>query len=310
MRKHTEQALATLYGAARDRGVNFSEEFVPRNGEFDTGNLTLRYTEWGDPSLPTVLLLHGFAQTAHTWDLVVLGLADSFHLVCLEQRGHGDSDWASDGDYSLQAHQNDLLGFIECLDVKKFGLIGLSMGGRNAYVFASKNPASVSNLIVVDTGPQGMRSGRSRIRNFVTMPDELDTFEEFVARVHAYVPHRSLEQIRNSLTHNVRRLDNGKWTWKYDRLLRDPGYRRPMTSEDQLWEYWDNIQGNTLIVRGGNSDVLGTETVTEMTLRNRHAASAVVPDAGHLVPGDNPAGFLQIVRPWLLKLSGPVKKTN
>ena len=137
MRKHPEQALATLYRAARDRGVNFSEEFVPRYGEFDTGNLTLRYTEWGDPALPTVLLLHGFAQTAHTWDLVVHGLADSFHILCLDQRGHGDSDWADDGDYSLQAQQNDLFGFIECLDVKGLNLIGLSMGGRNAYVFAS-----------------------------------------------------------------------------------------------------------------------------------------------------------------------------
>ena len=310
MRKHPEQALSTLYRAARDRGVNFSEEFVRRYGEFDTGNLMLRYTEWGDPALPTILLLHGFAQTAHTWNLVVLGLADSFHLLCLDQRGHGDSDWAADGDYSLQAQQNDLFGFIECLDVKGLNLIGLSMGGRNAYVFAARNPAAVSNLVVVDTGPQGMRSGRSRIRNFVTMPGELDTFEEFVARVHAYVPHRSLKQIRNSLINNVRQLDNGKWTWKYDRLLRDPNYQRPVTSEDQLWEYWDNIQCNTLIVRGANSDVLATETVTEMTLRNRHASSAEVPDAGHLVPGDNPAGFLQIIRPWLLKFSCPAKKIN
>ena len=175
------------------------------------------------------------------------------------------------------------------------------MGGRNAYVFASRNPHLISNLVVVDTGPQGIRSGRSRIRNFVTMPDELDTFEEFVDRVHSYVPHRSLEQISNSLLNNIRQMENGKWTWKYDRLLRDPNYRRQTASQDQLWAYWESVQCPSLIIRGGNSDVLANETVAEMTSRNPFSESAVVLESGHLVPGDNPAGFLRVIRPWLLE---------
>ena len=96
-------------------------------------------------------------------------------------------------------------------------------------------------------------------------------------------------------------MENGKWTWKYDRLLRDPDYRRPTASQDHLWDYWESVKCPSLIVRGGNSDVLDSKTVTEMTERNRLADSAVVPDSGHLVPGDNPAGFLRIVKPWLLK---------
>ena len=203
--------LESLYKAARGRGVEFAEEFVPITRTFDASELRLSYTEWGDPGLPTVVMLHGFAQTSHAWDLITLGLADRFHLISLDQRGHGDSQWATDGDYSLETQQQDLDEFIKSLGVRRLILVGLSMGGRNAYVFASRNPQLISNLVVVDTGPQGIRSGRSRIRNFVTMPDELDTFEEFVERVHSFVPHRSLEQISNSLLNNIRQMENGKW---------------------------------------------------------------------------------------------------
>ena len=293
--------LESLYKAARGRGVEFSEEFVPTTRTFDTSELRLSYTEWGDRGLPAVVLLHGFAQTSHAWDLITLGLADRFHLISLDQRGHGDSEWATDGDYSLETQQNDRDEFIKSLGVSGINLVGLSMGGRNAYVFASRNPHLISNLVVVDTGPNGMRSGRSRIRNFVTMPDELDTFEEFVERVHFYVPQRSLDQIRNSLLNNIRQMKNGKWTWKYDRLLRDPNYRRQAASQDQLWAYWESVKCPSLIIRGGNSDVLTSETVAEMTSRNPFSESAVVLDSGHLVPGDNPAGFLRVIRPWLLE---------
>ena len=293
--------LESLYKAARGRGVEFAEEFVPTTRTFDASELRLSYTEWGDPGLPTVILLHGFAQTSHAWDLITLGLADRFHLISLDQRGHGDSQWATDGDYSLETQQQDLDEFIKSLGVRRLILVGLSMGGRNAYVFASRNPQLISNLVVVDTGPQGIRSGRSRIRNFVTMPDELDTFEEFVERVHSYVPHRSLEQISNSLLNNIRQMENGKWTWKYDRLLRDPNYRRQAASQDQLWAYWESVKCPSLIIRGGNSDVLASEMVAEMTSRNPFSESAVVPESGHLVPGDNPAGFLRVIRPWLLE---------
>ena len=295
---NSEEMLSTLYTAARDRGIEFSEEFVPTEGEFNTGPVTLKYLEWGNPKQPTLLLLHGFAQTAHSWDLVALGLADKFHLISLDQRGHGDSDWAPDGDYSLEAQQKDLQKFVSYIDVDRINLIGLSMGGRNSYVFASKNPDLVSTLVVVDTGPRGIRTGGNRIRNFVNMPDVLDTFDEFVERVHSYVPHRSLDQIRGSLANNIRQMNNGKWTWKYDRLLRSPDYRRPAISEEKLWNYWEAIQCKILIVRGEKSDVLAIETLEEMTKRNKNAKGVVVPNSGHLVTGDNPSGLVKVIKSW------------
>ena len=297
--------LDTLYHAARERGVQFVEEFTPHSGEVQAGEVTLRYTEWGNPEAPSLLLLHGFAQTAHAWDLVALGLADRFHIISLDQRGHGDSDWSPSGDYSPEAQQRDLDAVADHLGGGPVIPIGLSMGGRNAYSFASRRPESVRALVVVDTGPRTMRSGRSRIRNFVTMPDVLDSFEEFVERVHAYVPHRSMEQIRLSLLNNIRQTEDGKWTWKYDRLLRDPGYRGPAIDEEKAWSMWSSIKCPTLIVRGSESDVLDAESVREMVDRLRGTTSVDVPEAGHLVPGDNPAGFVSMVRPWLEALDAP-----
>jgi pimeloyl-ACP methyl ester carboxylesterase len=303
MREGASAPLETLYHAARARGVPFAEDFVPRNGEVHTGQITLRYTEWGDATKPTVLLLHGFAQTSHAWDLVALALADRFHVISLDQRGHGDSEWASDGDYSLEAQQRDLDAALVHLGKQEIIPVGLSMGGRNAYVLAHRRPEIVKALVTVDTGPRTVRRGRSRIRDFVTMPDVLDSFEEFVERVHSYVPHRSMEQIRLSLLNNIRETPEGKWTWKYDRILRDPNYRRPIMDEESAWNIWTSIACPTLLVRGEESDVLDAETAAEMTRRLPGSLHVDIPEAGHLVPGDNPAAFVLAVKPWLETVS-------
>lgn len=299
MRDNISAPLDTLYHAARARGVPFVEDFVPRNGELKTDQLTLRYTEWGEPANPTVLLLHGFAQTSHAWDLVSLALADRFHVISLDQRGHGDSDWAPDGDYSPEAQQRDLDSVLDHLGKPQVIPVGLSMGGRNAYLLAARRPSAVKALVTVDTGPRTVRRGRTRIRDFVTMPDVLDSFEEFVERVHAYVPHRSMEQIRLSLLNNIRETPDGKWTWKYDRILRDPNYRRPVMDEETAWKAWTSIKCPTLLVRGEESDVLDSETAMEMTRRLPGSREVEIPLAGHLVPGDNPAAFVLSVKPWL-----------
>ncbi len=209
-------------------GVPYSGDYEPQQKEFKTPELTMRYLEWGSPDSPTVALLHGFAQTAHSWDFVALSLADRYHVVSLDARGHGDSDWAPDGAYSVADHRRDVGALVEHLGSSPLVLIGLSMGGGTAYSYASEHPADVKALVIVDSGPAGKPAGRERIRNFVTLPDELDTLDEFVERIHSYLPHRPIEQVRSTLLFNVRQNDVGKWTWKYDKVLRDPTLSNPL----------------------------------------------------------------------------------
>ena len=207
--------------------------------------MRFHYLDWGNPDGPDMLLLHGFAQTCHSWDFVALAFCDRYHVVALDQRGHGDSDWAEDGDYSPETQQADIAGVVQALNLRDFVLMGLSMGGRNSFTYAATHPGHVRALVVVDAGPENMRSGSQNISNFVQQEDELDSVDDFVQRVLQYNPRRDPVQVRGSIMHNLKHLPNGRWTWKYDRRLRQPGGRRfqhdPDTTE-RLWGYLESLQ--------------------------------------------------------------------
>ncbi len=300
--------MATLYEAARKAGVLFADELAPTERRFDTGELELSYLEWGPPDAPPVLLLHGFAQNAHSWDYTALALGQKYRVISLDARGHGDSDWADDSDYSTAAQQRDLDRFIDQFGGVPVTLVGLSMGGRSSYVYASRRPDNVRGLVIVDSGPtwpkapRTRQSGGRRIMDFVTLPDELDTWEEFVERIHKYNPRRSVQEVRDTLIHKVRQAPNGKWTWKYDRVLRDPSRPREAVPADEQWRRLERISCPTLVVRGAESDILAQETAAEMAGRMQDCKLVEVERAGHLVPGDNPRQFIAVVTDWLDEL--------
>ena len=174
------------------------------------------------------------------------------------------------------------------------------MGGRNAFSFAALHPELVRALVIVDIAPKSGRSGSSAIRTFIERVDELDTFEEFVERVKGYNPRRSRTQIRGSLAHNLNRLPSGRWTWKYDKVLRSPSRPQPGPGfAERQWGYIERIECPTLVVRGAYSKVLTQEIAEETVGRLRHGSLAVVDDAGHLVPGDNPPGFIRVLDGFL-----------
>lgn len=285
----------SLHQAARQKGVPFTSENTPADRGQQVNGMNFHYLEWGTPGQPVLLMLHGGAQQAHSWDFISLPLAEQYHILALDQRGHGDSDWAADGDYSIEAHQTDLDGFVAALGLRDFHLIGHSMGGRNSYVWASRHPATLRSLVIVDTGPVAQSRGRDRIQNFRELPDELDSFEEFAARVQEYTG-RSREQTLGALQYSIRQRPDGKWSWKYDKLLRTPGRQSPAWSEQQLWDAVSKIDCPTLITRGGDSDIFAEETMRRMQQVIPHCAAVTIPAAGHLVAGDNPAAFLAAVQ--------------
>jgi len=287
----------TLHEAARQMGVPFTQEYEPTDGNIQVNGMSFHYLEWGDAANSTILMLHGASQQAHSWDFVSLALSDKFHILALDQRGHGDSDWAPDGDYSIKAQQGDIDGFVRARGLDGFVLIGHSMGGRNSYVWASRHPGTLKGLVIVDTGPETQRRGMERIREFRELPDELDSFEEFARRVQEYTG-RSREQVLGALRFSIRERADGKWTWKYDKALRN---RRPepgMTSEE-LWACVDRIDCPTLVVRGSQSDLFTEETMERMRNAIADCVTATISGAGHLVQGDNPVDFVSAVQELL-----------
>ena len=303
-RRDANQQGLSLYDAARAMGVPFEAETVPRDRFTSANGLRFHYLEWGDPANPAMLLLHGFAQTCHSWDFIALAFSHRFHVISMDQRGHGDTDWAPDGDYSPEAHRKDTHAFVEALGLDEVVLIGLSMGGRNALTYAANHPERVKAVVIVDAAPENLRAGSQNIRRFIQQDDELDSVEEFVERVLKYNPRRSPDQVRGSIMHNLKQLPSGKWTWKYDRLLRssDRRWQSDPNLTSRLWGYVENLNPPTLVVRGARSDLIATRTAEEMHRRIPNCTLATVENAGHLVPGDNPAGFARTVSDFIASL--------
>jgi len=249
--------------------------------------------------------LHGITQTAHSWDEVAAALARDYHVLCLDQRGHGESDWAPDGDYSRQTHAADIAAITDALGLSHILLAGMSMGGINAITLTARHPDTVRALIIVDVSPEIEARGVENIRAFIQAPDELDSVEEFVERAQRFNPRRSRENIRSRLAHNLKRLPSGKWTWKYDTALRAPERGFHASALAHLWDDVHAIRCPTLIIKGEESDILSADSARKLQAAIPRSELAIVAGAGHSVMGDNPEGFLAAVRPFLQKIAPP-----
>jgi pimeloyl-ACP methyl ester carboxylesterase len=287
-----------VFDAARAAGITFTSEVMPEDQYVEANGMRLHYLDWGNPNLPKMLLLHGGAQSAHSWDFFSLAMRDHFHIVALDQRGHGDSDWSDAGDYDTPFHVADIRAFTDAIGYNRFVLMGLSMGGRNAYSFAAEHPEKVERLIVVDVGPDVKAEGQAYIREFLEGTETFESFDWLVERVKRFNPRRQENQIRGSLLNNLKQLGDGTWTWKHDRRR---GIRRDRGGEmtEAAWAALAAVQAPTLVVRGAESYILSEQTAQKMLATVANSQLVEVPNAGHLVQGDNPVGFEHAVRAFL-----------
>ena len=285
----------SLHQAARDMGVPFTQENEPEDRTVRANGMNFHYLEWGDPANPTVVMLHGVSQQAHSWDFVSLALSPVYHVISLDQRGHGDTDWAADGNYSIDAMQADIDGVIDSLGLDDFNLMGHSMGGRNSFIWASRHPETLRSLTIVDTGPETQRRGQDRIRQFRELPNNLDSFQEFAERVKEYTG-RTEEQVLGALKYSIREMPDGKWAWKWDPETRNrnrgQGRGDPAWPTERLWECVKAVDCPSLVLRGSRSDIFAEETLAKMGQVMTDCTTETIKNAGHLVQGDNPADFI------------------
>ena len=285
----------SLHEAARRMGVPFTVENEPVDSFVKVNGINLHYLEWGNTNRPTILMLHGISQQAHSWDFISLPLSVDYRVIALDQRGHGDSDWSPNGNYSTDIYVGDIEGFVGAMGLENFHLMGHSMGGRNSLAWASGRPGILKSLTIVDTGPETQRRGQNRIQQFRELPDELDTLDEFASRVMEYTG-RNREQTMGALKYSIRQRQDGKWTWKYDKAMRVSGFRAPTWTPEQLWDGWRKIDCPALVVRGARSDIFADETMVRMAEEHPDCTTVTVENAGHLVQGDNPPDFLAAVQ--------------
>lgn len=281
-------------------GFSFEEVALPDERRVGLSGLQFRYLDWGTEGKPTILFLHGGALTAHTWDLCCLALRDDYHCLALDQRGHGDSDWAPDANYSLAAQREDVKGFADALGLDRFVLVGMSMGAINGLAYAIQYPESLSALVLIDAGPNVRRPGSGRIRNFVNGGAEPSSLEAIIERALEFNPRRDPLILRRSLMHNLRRQDDGNWVWKYDRRrFQAMGGDQHAIERRGLADGLASVTCPTLVVRGAESDVFHDEDAERLATGLPDGRWVKIPKAGHTVQGDNPKDLVAALREFL-----------
>jgi pimeloyl-ACP methyl ester carboxylesterase len=263
--------------------------------------LRFHYVEWGPAAAPPVVFLHGITGHARTWDDEAQLLAGRYRVLVLNQRGHGDTDPAPDGDYSDDALLGDLTAFADALDLRRCTLVALSLGGRVAINFAGTQLGRVERLVIVDIGPEIAPVGRARVGALMAgAPERFESIEDVITHMRANAPLYTEAMLRHRAQHAVRPLPGGGFTWKYDRALREAIRQGRMRAPADLWAQWRAITCPTLLVRGALSDILSDETAKRMVDELPAARLVVVPGAGHTVPGDQPAAFQSLLREFLM----------
>jgi esterase len=281
-------------------GFSFGEVALPQSHDVQIGRMRLHYLDWGHKHLPPMVFLHGGALNAHTWDLVCLALRDEYRCIALDQRGHGDSDWSPDADYSMSAQLADTKGFVDKLGLDRFILVGMSLGAINSLAFAIAHPERLNALVIIDAGPEIRRPGSSRIRDFVNGVADTVTIEGIIEKALQFNPRRDPTILRRSLMHALRQQPDGSWKWKYDRrrfqVLDQEKHRSERAA---LADGLARITCPTLVVRGGESDVFHEEDGIRLAQRLPDGKFVTVPRAGHTVQGDNPKDLVAELRRFL-----------
>lgn len=254
---------------------------------------------------PTIVLLHGGGQTRHSWAGTWRLLADSgWRAWSVDLRGHGDSEWAADGNYTLDAFAGDVLAISQSLPSPPI-LVGASLGGISSLVAVAEAPAQdqvARALVLVDVAHRMQTEGRDRIGTFMT--GNLDGFaslDEAADAIAAYNPHRPRPTDLSGLAKNLRQREDGRWVWHWDPAFVQGKFgsadetRSSVVDPDRLGLAVDSLAVPTLLVRGRSSDLLSEEGARDFLERVPHAEFADVAGAGHMVAGDRNEIFNQAI---------------
>ncbi len=258
-----------------------------RRRSLEVRGLTLNALEWGEAGRPALCFLHGGSAHAHWFDAVIPGFAGHYHVLSLDQRGHGASQWAPTPAYATEDFAGDLLGVMDAMGWARMTVIGHSMGGHNAMAFAAWHPERAERLIVVDSrpsipadrlknmhrrgdrGPMRHETLESAVKSFRLLPRETVADPGLLAHL-----------AREGITER-----DGRFLYRFDPACN--GQRRPTDG----WALLDRITAPTLLVRGEHSPILPRQMAADMLARLRRARLVEIPGTYHHLVLDAPAAF-------------------
>jgi pimeloyl-ACP methyl ester carboxylesterase len=279
---------------AAEVGLPFTEPVVVRRSVQVAPGRAVSALVWGTGD-PELVLIHGGAQNAHTYDTVALALGRPILVVDLP--GHGHSDWRDDGDYGPVANAEAVAVAIAELAPSAAAVLGMSLGGLTATVLAARHPELVRKAIIVDVTPGTDHAKAAPIVSFIDGPETFASFDEILERTILFNPTRSESSLRRGVLHNAHAREDGLWTWRYDRLdrLRKQATEDGVVDFSELWDEVSAMRCPILLVRGGTSEVVGDEDVVEWLRRQPDTEVVVVEGSGHSVQGDKPLELAALI---------------
>jgi pimeloyl-ACP methyl ester carboxylesterase len=250
---------------------------------------------WGQAA-PELVLLHGGAQNAHTWDTVAMALGRP--LVAIDLPGHGHSDAPAEGSLGVRSNASDVATVLRELAPEAEAVVGMSLGGLTTIALADQHPELVRRVVLVDVTPRVDGPGAAAIVAFVNGPESFADFDELLARTIEFNPTRSVSSLRRGILHNALQREDGSWVWRYRRFTDDAdveSVERAIPSED-LWDAVGRIQVPLMLVRGMRvGSVVDDEAEAELRRRLPSARVEHVAEAGHSVQGDDPLALAALL---------------
>jgi pimeloyl-ACP methyl ester carboxylesterase len=284
----------------------------PTSRIYFSQRLRLHYVDWGNPSAPPLLLVHGGQDHCRNWDWVAAELRHDWHVIAPDLRGHGDSQWSGDGSYTMPGFVYDLAQLIHQQQLAPVTIMGHSLGGHIALRYTGVYPELVKKLVAIEgLGPspkvlaeRAKRTIAERMQKWIEdqrglsgrLPRRYASVEDAFKRMQEENKHLSPEQARHLTQYGVNQNEDGTYSWKFDNYVRVwPPYDLPIAEIEQLWA---RITCPTLLVYGKESWASNPQEDG----RARHFSTAEVVSvegAGHWVHHDRLAKFLEIVRAFL-----------
>lgn len=270
--------------------------------------IELHVLEWSTEGVPLVLL-HGLGNEAHLWDDFVPAVAPHYHVIALDQRGHGDSDWDPEARYDAESMADDLEAVLDAFEIDRFVLLGFSMGGRVAMTFAGRHPERLAGLVIADIGPEVDARGVLRIGGEMAehRAPVFANVQEYAAMLSLNYPAGQPHALKRMAEFGLRKRDDGLFELKMDPKLRgerptdDASKAKEEAFIQQQWDALAKVPCSTLVVRGAASDILSPDVADKMVddvLQNGRLA--IVPQAAHSIMTDNPQGFEEAVCSFVL----------
>lgn len=274
-----------------------ASKFLTRDG------LQLAADVVGDGARGSVMLAHGGGQTRHSWASTAVSLAErGWKAVSLDLRGHGESDWAADGDYDSRRFAEDLVAVADALPDQP-ALIGASLGGISGLLVETVvAPGTFRSLTLVDIVPRSDPEGVAKIMGFMgaNMEHGFDSLEAAADFIAAYLPHRPRPKDLSGLSKNLRLGADGRYRWHWDpRFVTGMGARRQVAEGGAIEPRYEDIDIPVHLIRGRMSELVSREAAEAFVATLSHGSFTDVADAGHMVAGDRNDVFLEAVLAFL-----------